>query len=196
MKRPLTLLALTAVLAAAGPLPADEVPHLEFVRELRSRYPDLALEYLNNLRQANPPPDVAAVIPLELAKVRLDLATTEADSGRRLDLYNKARAEIQEFIDKNPNNPLVGDARLEVARVTVLQGKTQVSRALTQDDVAARQREALPARQTFLQANAQLKAVADLLDKQIQATDDPKTKRTLEQARLQADMDIGLNYID
>src|SRR6516162_4179 len=128
MKRPLVLLALAALVGTAGPLPADEVPHLEFVRELRSRYPDLALEYLNNLRQANPPRDVAAVIPLELAKVRLDLATTEADSGRRLDLYNKARGEFQEFLDKNPNSPLVADARLELARVTVLQGQTQLSR--------------------------------------------------------------------
>jgi hypothetical protein len=196
MKRPLVLLALAALVGTAGPLPADEVPHLEFVRELRSRYPDLALEYLNNLRQANPPRDVAAVIPLELAKVRLDLATTEADSGRRLDLYNKARGEFQEFLDKNPNSPLVADARLELARVTVLQGQTQLSRALMQEDVATRQKDALPARQTFLQANAQLKTVADLLDKQVEAATDPKIKRALEQARYQARMDLGLNYID
>jgi hypothetical protein len=191
-----TLFTLVALVAAPRPLPAAEVPHLEFARELRARYPDLALEYLNNLRQSNPPADVAAVIPLELAKVRLDLATTEGDSGRRLTLYTKAHAEIQEFIDKNPKSPLVGDARLELARVTVLQGRTQMSRALTEEDVASRQRDALPARQTFVQANAQLKAVADLLDKQVEAATDAKTKRTLEQARFQAHMDIGLNYID
>jgi hypothetical protein len=196
MKRPPILLALAALFCTIAPLPADEVPHLQFVRELRARYPDLALEYLNNLRQSNPPPEVAAVIPLELAKVRLDLATAEADGTRRLALYNQARAEIQEFIDKNPNNPLVADARLEVAHVTVLQGRTQLSRALAQDDVAARQRDALPARQTFEEAQKQLQAVADLLDKQVKATEDAKIKQTLEQARLQAQMDIGLSYID
>jgi hypothetical protein len=202
MKRPLAVLAVAALLATAGPLPADEVPYLEFVRELRARYPDLALEYLNNLRQHNPPADVAAVIPLELAKVRLDLATAEADTGRRLDLYHKARAEFQEFIDKNPNSPLVGDARLELARVTVLQGKTQLSRALLQEDGAGRQKDALAARDTFQQATKQLKDAADLLDKQLEKYADPKTaqekadKKALEQARFQAQMDLGLNFID
>lgn len=196
MRRPLAVLALAALLGAAAPLPADEVPHLDFVRGLRARhYPDLALEYLEKLQKSNPPDDVAALIPLELAKVHLDLATAEDSGGRRLDLYNKARDEFQEFIKKNPNSPLVGEARLEVARVTVLQGKTQLSRALMQEDTAARQKDALVARQTFVQANEQLKAVADLLDKQAEPTD-PKAKRDLEQARLRAQMDIGLNYID
>jgi hypothetical protein len=199
MKRPLAVLALAGLLGAAAPLPADEVPHLEFVRGLRARhYPDLALEYLDKLRKGNPPapPDVLAVIPLELAKVHLDLATAEEATGRRLELYDQARKEFQEFIDKNPKSPLVADARLEVVRVTVLQGKTQLSRALMQEDMAARQKDALVARRTFVQAGGQLKAVADLLDKQVEAAPDDKTKRTLEQARLQAQMDIGLNYID
>jgi hypothetical protein len=202
MRRPLAVLAVTTVLAVLGPATGGEVPYLEFARELRARYPDLALEYLNNLRQSKPPADVAAIIPLELAKVRLDLATGEADGGRRLDLYTKARAEFQEFIDKNPNSPLVGDARLEVARVTVLQGKTLLSRALMDDDAAARQRDALPARQKFVEASAQLKAVADMLDKRLEGLGEPQTqqaiaeKKIVEQARLQAQMDQGLNLID
>jgi hypothetical protein len=202
MRRPLAVLAALATLGLASPAPGEDVPYLEFARELRGRYPDLALEYLNNLRQSNPPADVAAVIPLELAKVRLDLATGEADGGRRLDLYTKARAEFQEFIDKNPNSPLVGDARVEVARVTALQGKTLLSRALMQDDPAARLADALPARQKFIEAGAQLKAVADMLDQQLQKLADAKTpqaqadRKAVEQARFQAQMDFGLNLVD
>ncbi len=202
MKRLLAVVALAALLGAARPLPADEVPYLDFIRALRGRYPDLALEYLDQLRKNNPPPDVAAVIPLELAKVHLDLATAEADSSRRLTLYDKARAEFQEFIAKSPNNPLVGDARVELARVTGLQARTQLSRALLQEDAAARQKGALAARQTFTEANAQLKAAADQLASDVAKYADPKTpqevaaKRSLQQAHLQAQLDTGLNLLD
>jgi hypothetical protein len=202
MNRPLAALALAGLFAAAAPLAADEVPHLEFVRELRARYPDLALEYLDKLKKANPPPDVAAAIPYELAKTHLDLANGEADNRRRLDLFNKARAELQEFIDKNPNNFLVADARVDLARVTALQAKAQLSRALTEEDPAAREKGALEARQTFLQANAQLQAAADKLAGDVAKLGEPKTpqetaaKRALQQAQLQARLDIGTNFID
>jgi hypothetical protein len=202
MKRLLAALALAAFLGAAAPLSAEEVPHLEFVRELRARYPDLALEYLENLRKSNPPPQLAAAIPLELAKVHLDLATGEADPHRRLDLYNKARAEFQQFIDKNPANVLVADAKVDLARVTALQAKAQLSRALTEEDAAARERGALEARQTFLLANTQLQAAADQLARDVQKYPDPKTpqetaaKRALLQAHLQARLDLGVNLID
>ncbi len=202
MKRPLAVLALAALLGAAAPLPADEVPHLEFVRELRARYPDLALEYLDKLRKGNPSPEVAAVIPLELAKVHLDLATAEADAKRRLDLYNKARTEFQEFIDKNPANVRVADAKVDLARVTALQAKAQLSRALTAEDATGREKGALEARQTFVLANSQLQAAADQLSKDIAKYTDPKTpqdkeaRRVLQQAHLQARLDVGVNFID
>ena len=129
MKCLLAVFALAALLSVAVPSRADEVPHLEFVSELRARYPDLALEYLDKLSKSNPSPDVAAVIPLELAKVHLDLASAEIDANRRLVLYDKARQEFQQFIDKNPSNVLVADARVDLARVTALQAKAQLTRA-------------------------------------------------------------------
>jgi hypothetical protein len=203
MRRPLVLLA-AALLASVSPLPADEVPHLDFVRALRGRNsPDLALDYLERIR-AGAPPDVAALIPLEAAKVRLDLANAESDSGRRLALYHKARAEFQEFVAANPASPLVAEARLEIARVAALQAKTQLGQALRQDTTAAAEKDALTARQMFLDAGQQLASVAAQLDTQLADPKyaDPKTpqlrkeKHTLEQARLQAELDLGLNLID
>jgi hypothetical protein len=190
------------LVAVLGGARGNEVPHLDFVRELRGRYPDLALEYLEQLRKNNPPAELAAILPLELAKVHLDLATAEADGGRRLSLYDKARAEFREFIDKNPNNVLVGDARVDLARVTALQAKMQLSRALLQEDPAVRQKEAVAARQTFGEASAQLKAAADQLAKDVEKYPDPKTpqetaaKRALQQAQLQAQLDLGQNLLD
>jgi len=202
MKRLLAVLALASLFGLPNRLPADEVPQLEFLRELRGRYPELAEEYLNKLRQSNPPPEIAAVLPLELAKILLDKASAEESGSTRLELYNKARAGFEEFISKNANSPLVGDARLAVARVTVLQGKTQLSRALMQQEMALREKDALAARQKFLEANAQLTAAADLLDKQVDKLPEPKTpaeraaKRALEEAQFQAHMDLGLNFLD
>jgi hypothetical protein len=202
MKRPLAVLALATLLGAAGPLPADEVPHLEFVRELRARYPDLALEYLNKLDKSKLPPEVAAVIPLEIAKVKLDLATGESDTKRRLKLYEEASAEFDKFIKNNPNNLLVADALVDQARVKGLQAKAELSRALRDEDSAARVKGAAVARATFVQGSAQLQAAADQLTRDIgkypnpQTQQEKDTKRALQQAQLQAQLDIGLNYLD
>ncbi len=203
MRRPLAVFALAALLGTAGPLPAaDEVPHLEFVSELRARYPDLALEYLDKLAKSNPAPDVAAVIPLELAKVHLELANAEVNGNRRLDLYTKARGEFQQFIDKNPTSLLVADARVDLARVTALQAKAQLSRALMQEELPAREKDALAARDTFQKANAQLQAAADQIARDVDKYPEPKTeqekkaKLRLQEAHLQAQLDIGLNLID
>ncbi len=149
MKRWLAVLAFAGLLGSPGRLFADDVPQLEFLRELRGRYPELAEEYVNKLRQSNPPPEVAAILPLELAKILLDKASAEESGSTKLDLYNKARAGFEEFIAKNPNSPLIGDARLEVARVTVLQGKTQLSRALMQEEKRSARKRPWPRGRSF-----------------------------------------------
>ena len=76
MKFVLGAAATFVLLAPAGPLRADEPPVLEFVRGLRAQgMPDLALEYLQS-KSKNPPANLAPLLPLELAKTRLELAAT------------------------------------------------------------------------------------------------------------------------
>src|SRR5262245_15464481 len=94
MKRLLALALCAAVGLAAAPAPAAEPAHLDFVRGLRERgYPDLALEYLEKLA-ANPPASIAATLPLEMARCRLEAAKSITDLAQRQKQYTDARAEF------------------------------------------------------------------------------------------------------
>src|SRR5205814_340079 len=67
-----------ALALAAAPACAEE-PHLDFVRGLQARgMADLAADYLQRLA-ADPPPGLKAVLPLELARARLEQAGQEGD---------------------------------------------------------------------------------------------------------------------
>src|SRR5262245_53086273 len=103
--RPLAvLLTAGAFLSAAAPAPAQQPPHLDFVRCRREKnYHDLALEYLDKLSRS-PLPEVAGLpdLPLEMAKTRVDKARAESDPARRTPLFAQARADLDAFVKKNP----------------------------------------------------------------------------------------------
>jgi hypothetical protein len=204
MNRPLRLAVVAAFLLAPAVARAEEPPHFDFVHGLRERhYFDLALDYLHKLQaRTDLPPDVASRLPLEIARTQLDSADATPDIGQRLSLYLESRKQFEEFLNKNPKSPLANQARLDLAHVTVLQGKTQLSRALREQDPAARINEAERARPLLLDAGKQLEAVVPLLDKQVADYPDPQTpaqkaeKKDLEDARLQARLDVALNLFD
>src|SRR5262245_25200657 len=102
MNRSSLPLAWAALLAAAGTGPAQPEPayqaELRFVRELRARHDnDLALQYLERLGK-NAPPELARELPLEVAKTRLEAASDEPDTGRRVALYEAAGKEFERFL--------------------------------------------------------------------------------------------------
>ncbi len=205
MNRRIALLA-WAALAAGTELAAAQEPayreQMRFVNELRARhYNDLALEYLQMLGKS-PSPELARELPLELALTRLEGAADEPDSGKRLALYSQARADLEKFIAGAPNHPRAAEAKLEVAHVMVLQGKTQLSRALLQGASQAQDAEALKARAYFVDANAELKKAAAALDAQLAQLPEPKTpaekavRKRLEDRRLRAELDLALNLFD
>ena len=204
MNRPLGLALVAALLLAPLAARADEPPYFEFVRGLRERhYYDLALEYLHKLQtRTDLPPEVAARLPLEIARTQLDSADATPDLGQRLSLYLEARKQFEEFLTKNPKSPLANQARLDLAHVTVRQGKTQLSRALREQDPAAKISEAERARKVLVDAGKQLEAVVPLLDRQAADYPEPQTpaqkaeKKDLEDARLQARLDVALNLFD
>src|SRR5438309_1294515 len=98
MKFSVTLLSVVTFVLGAARLPAEEPPHVEFARGLRAKgMADLALEYLQS-KTKNPPPDLAAILPLELARTRLELAATRPDPAGRQAEQNQAKADFQQFI--------------------------------------------------------------------------------------------------
>jgi hypothetical protein len=193
---------LTGVSTAEAQQSPDLV-ELQFVRDLRARrYGDLALEYLERLRKSNPSPELLRELPLELAITRLDNAPDEPDSGKRLAIFEQARSEIEAFLKENPTHARAGEARLDIARVVVLQGKTQLSRALTQDASETRTAEGVKARQKFEEAAVLLQKAAEEIDGLIGKVSDPKTaeerarRLKLDNDRLQAQLDVALNALD
>jgi hypothetical protein len=198
-----TALAFLAAVPALHGQEANDLSELRFVRDLRARhYNDLALEYLERLKKGNPSPALLRELPLELAKTRLEAAADEPDSGKRLALFDGARSEIEAFLRDNPDHPRAAEAKLDIARVVVLQGKTQFSRALAQESQEARVGEAAKARQKFVDAAALLKTAADQIDAALAKLDDPKTdadkarRAKLDGDRLQARLAVATNVID
>jgi tetratricopeptide (TPR) repeat protein len=84
----------------------------------------------------------------------------------------------------------------------VLQGKTQLSRALSQGSAREQDAEALKARAYFVEANAELKKAAAALDAQLAQLPEPTTpaekaeRKRLQDQRLRAELDLGLNLFD
>ena len=199
MKRWVGTLALAVSLAAVASLSAEE-PHLDFVRALRARqYNDLALEYLQKI-SPNASPELAKELPLEFARTRLELAKHEHENSRRVALYAQARKDLEAVLKANPERE--GEARLEIAQVAVLQGKAQLHQAQHAENPKTRQAEMLKARAALEDAGKQLDAAARRISAQLDKLADVRTpkemaeRRALEQAKLRADFDRGLNFFD
>ncbi|MCS6852592.1 MAG: hypothetical protein NZ700_15660 [Gemmataceae bacterium] len=195
MKRLVVGLLVIGLVVAGLTVAEAEEPHLDFVRGLREKgYADLALEYLQLLGQ-KASKEIAQVLPLEIAKTRLALAVQESSQAARNALYAQVRAELDKFIKDNPKHPLVSSANLEIARVVSMQGKALLSRAKRQDSLVGRQNDAEAARAMFAEAAGRLQAAAQQIGTQL-ATAEGATKAALEKAKLQADFDLAINWLD
>lgn len=187
----LTLLALVVLSAAA-----EEPPHLQFVHGLREKQlPDLALQYLDLLAKKKLPPELTKLLPLERAKVNLDLAALETDAGKRLALQRQARAEFDAFLKANPNHPLTAEVHAEIGRAVALGAKAQLGRARRQEVPEAVRGELLQARAQFEDAGKLLRAAVAAIDVQL-AADNASEKPALAQAKLQTELEIGINLLD
>lgn len=194
---------LVAMLSLAGwAVRADEPPHRAFVQGLREKgYTDLALQYLEGLSK-KPTPEQAKWLPLELAKTRLDLARDESDPSKRADLFAKARTEFETFINGNKGDPRVAEASLELARSVGYQAKAILAKGMSEESPETRKVEMTKARTQFEEAAKSLLTAAKELDLQLAKYENPQTaqdrdaKRDLTQARLQAELEMGLNLLD
>jgi hypothetical protein len=177
-----------------GSLCAEE-PHLDLVRGLRVRgMADLALDYLQRL-SANPPPSVRPILPLEIAKTRMELAVGESNERKRARRIDEARVAYDSFVRADPNHPLVAEATLDLARLVAFQGKHLLAQARRADDAPTRSDLIKRARPLFADAAARLAAAATQIDEIAARTEDPTIKKTLAQAKLQAQLESGINRL-
>jgi hypothetical protein len=204
MKRIWILPALALVLAGAGSTRAQDAAELErqFVNGMRSRgYSKLALEYLEKL-SADPglDPALKLALPMEMARTRMSLAQ-ESPLDQRQALYARARADLEKYARDNQGRPVEVQANMEIARITAFQGKAQLSRAVRQETLDARVREAGRARDLFEDAGKKLSLAVTSLDAQMlkykgsTKEEDVKTLEALKRDKLQADFDQAINLL-
>jgi hypothetical protein len=180
--------------AAAQPEPATAAD-LRFVAELRKRGDAaLALEYLKRLQEHPPSPELAKEIPFEIAKTTLVLAAQQPDRAQKHARFQEARGEFEKFLAGDPNSPRAAEARMEIAHVALLQGKTQLGKALSENSTT----EASTARKMLADAGKQMEAAAADIDAQLKKVpeSDQARRRKLEADHLQAEFNLALNLYD
>ena len=189
-------LALGLSLAFTAPSVAQLASPLDLVRALRQNgMVDLAVERLEELK-ANPAlisPAEAKLIPLELARIRLEEASREAEDSRRVTLIVQARASFDEFIKNNPTHPMAAQANVEIARLFALQAKGQLSRGNRQESKEAKALEFSRARPDFTTAINRYKSAIVNLDtriKKLEATDPLAAE--LARSKAQAELDAAI----
>jgi hypothetical protein len=188
-----------AVLVAVAELVAArawaEEPYLQFSRALRENgMPDLAVDYLQHLSTRQLPPDLAALLPLEAARARLDIAAQEGDAGKRTRQFAAARTAYETFLKKNPNHPRVAQAQLDLARLVAFQGRHLVDLSRRQESKAAQKDLSAQASQLFKEAAAGLAKATAEIDKRAPAAS-PAEKTELVKARQQAQLEEAINLI-
>jgi len=133
MKHSSPLLLCLALALTAASAAAQEPPHLELVRGLRERgLHDLALEYLLKLQARKDPPlspELQAVLPLEIAREQAFEARRIDDPARREELMKKVRADLKAFVSNpaNATHPVLGEALLDLAKVTLATARAKAS---------------------------------------------------------------------
>ena len=195
----IALLCLTRSASAQEPAYVDDLRFVDKLREGGDT--DLALELLKRL-EAIGSPQLRNELPFQYALCHKAEAINETDSGKRLALYAKARTDLVTFRDANPNHPRLAETKIDIADITVLEGKTQMSRAMALDGIEAQSAELLKARSKFEAAAGELKAITEELEGKIKALEDPKTpaekaaRTKLGRTRVRAELSVAINLFD
>jgi hypothetical protein len=199
-------LALGLSVALAAPSFAQLPSQLELVRGLRQAgLVDLAIQRLEELKSKPNllTPEEAKIVPLELARIRLEEASREVEDSRRATLIGQARTSFEEFIKENPTHPAAAQANVEIAHLIALQAKGLLSRGNRQEGRDAKALEFSRARPEFTNAINRYKGAILNLDNRLKGLKDGDAlaedlKRSKAQAELDAAVlryELALTYI-
>jgi TolA-binding protein len=127
---------------------------LRFVQGLRERgYHDLALDYLEGLRQApDTPQDLREILDYEQGRGLLEEANVVSDLDRRRELLEQARLKLDAFLMAHPEHKRVPEALVQLARLFYQRGQTAVLQANDAATPAEKQAKLDEARASFGQA--------------------------------------------
>ena len=192
---PSRAVALAVLVLSAAPAAAQPGDPLDLVRGLRDNgMADLALDYLDQIAAKKPSPALAALLPLERAQARLDLAGQEADDARRDALIARARAEFEQFLATQSNHLRRAEAAVALARVVSAQAKSILSRANKLSDDARRKTERARARPVFEDAAKRFGDAAAAYAGRLDESDlTPAQKKEAARDVFQAELDRAVN---
>jgi len=188
-------------LIASLPLAAQTSsrPHLDLVRGLRKEnLPDLAMEYLKQVKASTSDPETLKVLDLEFARTRLDLAANELDEGKRNVLVALAKKELEVFLKSSPDHPLAPQANVELARLLSVQGKSMIRKARRFTEKEQFEAELKKAQPVLLDAAKKYEATALKLEEQVKQYENAKSaaeirlKNEVNDTRLKALLDQAI----
>jgi hypothetical protein len=151
--------------------------------------PDLALEYLEKLRD-KPPRPLADRLPVELAEARLDTIRAAVNDQERESLCAKSRQELDLFLRQGVSPALAIEIEFELARIDAFVAETGVKRAGRQESTAWR-------RALLAKCRLPLQAAAHRLEKvrrRAEAVADPSdsSRAPLSQVPRRAQLDRAI----
>ncbi len=124
-------LAAAFLLAGASTVRAVDDPRFaaEFVQGLRERgLHDLALEYLDQLRQAtDTPADLRKLLEYEEGRTLIEAAAQANDPDASKEKLEKAKGKIEAFVKANPDLPQTTEALVDLAHLLYERGRAEVS---------------------------------------------------------------------
>jgi cellulose synthase operon protein C len=176
----------------------------KFLQGLRERgYYDLALEHIEQLRQApDTPADLKAILDFEEGRGLLDEASHLADLEHRTAQLDRARAKLDAFTKAHPDHPLAPEALVQTARLLFARGQNHVLQANDADAAADKNAQLARARASFEQARkaydqalGRLKAAYDRFPKFLPGDDPRKALRDQAHVALM-DADLQRALVD
>ena len=210
MLRPARLWGLALLVLAGGSFrPARGVDDPRFAQRftegLRSRgYYDLALEYLDELRQAaNLDSDFRKTLDYQEARVLIEAARRDNDFEVRRDRLDRARGKIEAFVRANPDRDETVEALVALANLLYERGRTEVDFAGEGKSAQEKENRLTSARAFFANARDAFTKAVDRLSTKLATypkfipNDDPrrddreKVRGALIQAELQREI---VNY--
>jgi tetratricopeptide (TPR) repeat protein len=148
---------LAGLVWVTAPVAAAEDPRTisRFLQELKNHgFHDLALEYLNQLREdPGLPPDLKVVLDYEEGRTLIDEAARSSDLVLREELLKEARGKLEGFVKAFPQRPEVRDALVHMAKLLVERGYLAMLQSEDTQDKAKKEAKAADARTAFTQAH-------------------------------------------
>jgi hypothetical protein len=186
-----------SILTVAAETPSPYV----LVRGLRSAgMYEFAQQRLEEFK-ANPnllPPDDRPLLDYEIARTNLEMASAETDDGRRAVLLNQARIGFETFRKNNPTNIRADEARVELAKLLVLEAKGALSKARRIENEEERAKALQKVREPFNNALKEYTEASKSLAKRLENPGNAKESEIadLKKSLLQAELGRAITIYD